>query len=54
MDAAEQAVSRAGGYLSSPAAATLSDDHPDTLGSATNLAHDLRALGHDEEAGELE
>jgi hypothetical protein len=32
----------------------LGDDHPDTLESASNLAADLRALGRDDEANQLE
>lgn len=34
--------------------ASRGEDHPDTLGSATNLARDLRALGREDEADELE
>lgn len=32
----------------------LGDDHPRTLKSARNLAADIRALGRDEEANQLE
>jgi hypothetical protein len=32
----------------------LGDDHPDTLASASNLAADVRALGRDDEANQLE
>jgi Tetratricopeptide repeat len=32
----------------------LGDDHPHTLGSASNLASGLRALGHYEQARQLD
>ncbi|MGH3868867.1 MAG: tetratricopeptide repeat protein, partial [Pseudonocardiaceae bacterium] len=32
----------------------LGEDHPDTLASASNLACDLRALGHHEQARQLQ